>query len=105
MNITCENNENTRIKGEFTGEENNKHPEEWILQKLENTVKDLETILAGREQANKDINGRRISKDKELNIIKEYKRGRAIQLITLDLGVSRSTIYRVLKRNNQDIKR
>lgn len=67
---------------------------------LRERIDELETTLnSGKTQSN----NKRISKDKEIEIVKRYMKGNTISSIGRELEISRNTIYKALRRNNIEV--
>lgn len=70
---------------------------------LKERIAELEVMLSNEKTEVNESNNKRISKDKELEIVKQYMKGDSISLIGRELEVSRNTIYKTLRRNNIEV--
>lgn len=70
---------------------------------LKERITELEAMVSSGETDVNESNNRRISKEKELEIVKQYYDGKSISLIGRELEVARNTVYKTLRRNNIDV--
>ena len=63
---------------------------------LNERIAELEAMLGNGKIKS---NNKRITADKELEIVKQYYDGKSISLIGRELDVSRNTVYKTLRRN------